>query len=140
MKDDSSSQGMQAAMYMCASVAVVGVMVSYIFTPTYDSQTLEEADGKGYIGLDHACLQPSLEELGLLDSEQARRYSNSGGYEMLEIVQASHDYALTDDYETAAAENPLIRRGNDEVVEEEVEEEEERKTSVLELTDRTYQR
>ena len=52
-------------MLICSFVAVLGVLVTYILTPTYDAQTLMQ-EGQ-YLALDHKFLQPSDADMLLLE-------------------------------------------------------------------------
>ena len=52
-------------MMVCSFVAIIGVVVTYILTPTYDAQTLMQ-EGQ-YLALDHKFLQPSDADMMLLE-------------------------------------------------------------------------
>lgn len=60
-----SHKGIQNSMLICSFVAFCGVVVTYIFIPTYSPQMLA-VEGK-YIALDHECMRPPAEEMVLLD-------------------------------------------------------------------------
>lgn len=59
-------------MLICGLVALLGVGVTYLFTPTYDASMLVQEGS--YLALDHAYLWPCDDDLMLLD-----------GYECVEI-------------------------------------------------------
>jgi hypothetical protein len=52
-------------MFLCSLIAALGVLVTYLFIPTYDVSTLTH-EGT-YMVLDHACLQPNDADMMLLD-------------------------------------------------------------------------
>lgn len=52
------------AQFMCSGIAVLGVLVTYVFIPRYSAASLEEESS--YIALEHSCLQPSLADLEVL--------------------------------------------------------------------------
>jgi len=82
-------EGLRAAMVMCGVIAWLGALMTYLFTPRYGADQLEDEDN--YHALEHACLQPPLEEYKTL-------LASSSQYEMIEIVDKYH--VLTDDFET----------------------------------------
>jgi MFS family permease len=100
-------EGMISAMYACAMVAVAGLIVTNLLIPSYSGLTLETIgdSGNNYIKLDYSWFWPTKEELDVLEEENRRYQSyestanpfNTGSStEMLQIVQASHDYAMND--------------------------------------------
>lgn len=59
-------------MLICALVAGLGTLTTYLFIPTYDAEMLVEEGS--YLQLDHAFLRPCDADLLLLD-----------GYELVEV-------------------------------------------------------
>lgn len=121
---DQARDGMISAMYICSFVAILGLVVTNFFIPRYTGQMLETVNetGNTYLKLEHECLWPSREDLDVLEEEN-RRYHNYNGNsnnnsfssssEMLQIIHASHDYAMTDVETPATVDssttNPNIR-------------------------------
>lgn len=77
-------------MLICGIVAVLGLLSTYLFIPKYDAELLAEDDI--YLLLEHPCLQPSMEELEILEDVRREKMLASGMYEMVEII----DYTMDD--------------------------------------------
>jgi len=75
--------GLSVCMYICAVVALLGAVVTHLFTPRYSACDLEEEGS--YIPLEHSCLRPRLEEQALLG--KGSYYQRMKTYEMPEVIE-----------------------------------------------------
>jgi len=74
------TSGLSACMYVCSFVALLGVICTHFFIPTYNGSDLE-IEGS-YIPLDSECLRPCAEEMSLLG--QGNYYQRMKKYEIPE--------------------------------------------------------
>lgn len=89
-----SANGMRYAMYACACIAYLGVIVTWLLIPRYSGDMLAE-EGV-YLALEWDCLVPSTEDIDSYYAQQKKTNEllTTGGYEMLQVIHAAHEYDL----------------------------------------------
>ena len=80
-----TNQGLRTSMFLCAIIAFLGAVVTYFFTPRYGAKDLEVEDN--YLLLEHPCLQPSAEDLRILEASKEAK----GQGMMFEVVEAVYE-------------------------------------------------
>lgn len=81
-----SPQGLKMCFYICSVVALLGALVTTLFIPSYGAVELEREES--YIALDFTWLQPQLGDM------HAGPAPSKLGYQMIEVIESSCDYAL----------------------------------------------
>jgi len=104
-------------MYICAIVAILGAINTYLFIPRYGGADLEVEDD--YLPLEHACLVPSQENMLLI---KKTREARAMPYTMVEVIdtsfapsylpgQESDDFGYTNSAPSGYNTPPLDNRG-----------------------------
>jgi PHS family inorganic phosphate transporter-like MFS transporter len=66
MRTRGGGGGPTLCFQVCSGLSLLGALVTYLFTPKYGSQELE--DEYDYIQLEHECLRPTIEQQSLLSA------------------------------------------------------------------------
>lgn len=80
--------GLQRCMLICSLIAVLGALVTYFLTPSYDAMSLDEDEP--YLALEFHCLRPSPEQLSLLN----RNDMPGSSYTMVQTIEGHHEYSM----------------------------------------------
>ena len=81
-----TENGLQNCMLICSFVAMIGLLVTYLFTPRYDGFSLDEENP--YLMLECECLRPSAEQLSLISAQTDIPVMS---YSMVQSVEGVHD-------------------------------------------------
>jgi Sugar (and other) transporter len=74
----SSGEGLKMSMFLCAVVALLGALVTHLFTPRYGApELLAGEDGYEYLMLEHRFLRPTAGDLDLWESVRLVRSKSS---------------------------------------------------------------
>jgi Sugar (and other) transporter len=74
----SSGEGLKTSMFLCAVVALLGALVTHLFTPRYGAPELQAGeDGYEYLMLEHRFLRPTAGDLDLWESVRLVRSKSS---------------------------------------------------------------
>ena len=93
-----SPNGLKNCFYICGGVALLGALVTTLFTPTYGAVELEKEES--YIALDYAQFYPSVEDIH-------NSHRGKEGYQMIEVIESACDYSLEVDNEDDEDESRL---------------------------------